>query len=87
MDQVSSRGVPRGDYERPWKRIAADLRAKIMNGHFRPGERLPTIADLQREYVEDGKLRAKNTVRGALNQLRDEGLIESRNRSYYVREQ
>lgn len=87
MDHVSSADMAaRGEYERPWRRIAADLRTKIRDGRFRPGERLPPIADLQWEYVEEGKPRAKNTIRGALQQLIDEGLIESRRRSYYVRE-
>lgn len=81
MDHVSSPPVARGDYERPWRRIAADLRAKINDGRLRPGERLATIAEMQAEYDV-----AKNTVRNALDSLRDDGLLENRGRSLYVRE-
>lgn len=80
MDHVSSADVAaRGEYERPWKRIASDMRAKIADGRLRPGERLATIAEMQEEYGV-----AKNTVRNALGQLQEEGLVESRGRSLYV---
>jgi GntR family transcriptional regulator len=80
MGQVRSADVsPRGEYERPWRHIAADLRAKIRAGRWQPGDRLPTMAELQHEYG-----RSKNTVAGAINQLRTEGLIVTRGKSLYV---
>lgn len=82
MDQVESAGMAaRGEYERPWQRIAADLRAKIRSGRWQSGDRLPTMARLQVEYGV-----AKGTVRNALDLLRSEGLIIARGRSLYVEE-
>lgn len=71
--------APRGMYDRPWKEIAADLRSKILTGRWQPGDRLPTLAQLQQEHG-----RSKNTVAGAIRQLRAEGLIVTRGKSYYV---
>ena len=80
MDPVGSPGMaPRGQYDRPYLDIAAQLRVKIRAGRWQPGDRLPTLAQLQDEYG-----RSKNTVRGALAQLQAEGLIASRGKSYYV---
>ncbi|MGL5910191.1 MAG: GntR family transcriptional regulator [Phycicoccus sp.] len=82
MDQTRSSG--RGRYTRPYQDIAATMRARINDGRqgWRPGERLPPIAVLQ---VEHGH--AKNTIRGALDLLHSDGLIERRGRSLYVRDQ
>lgn len=72
----------RGEYERPWRRIAADLRAKILAGRWQPGDRLPTLAQLQEQYDV-----ARGTVAGAVHLLRDEGLVDTRGGSgIYVRE-
>lgn len=80
MDQVGSPDMaPRGQYDRPWKNIASDLRAKIRAGRWQPGDRLPTLAQLQEEYGH-----SKNTVAGALRSLRDEGVVTTRGKSYYV---
>jgi 8-oxo-dGTP pyrophosphatase MutT (NUDIX family) len=82
MEQVQSPGMaPRGAYDRPWRRIAADLRAKIHAGRWQPGDRLPTYAELQAEYGV-----AKGTISNALELLRDEGLVVTRGRSLYVEE-
>jgi 8-oxo-dGTP pyrophosphatase MutT (NUDIX family) len=81
MEQVRSADVA-AQYERPWRRIAADLRTKILSGRWQPGDRLPTIAALQREYGV-----AKNTIRGAVGLLVDEGLVTTRGASgIYVEE-
>jgi DNA-binding GntR family transcriptional regulator len=61
------------DYDRPWRHIAADLRAKIVGGRWQPGDRLPTIPQLQQQYGV-----ARNTVRNAINHLVDEGLLYTR---------
>ena len=80
MDPVGSPDMaPRGQYDRPYLDIAAQLRAKIRAGRWQPGDRLPTLAQLQDEFD-----RSKNTVRGALAQLRTEGLIVTRGKSMYV---
>ena len=50
--------------------IAATLRERIRSGDLRPGERLPTQAELAEEFgVERG------TVRQALRALQDDGLL------------
>lgn len=84
MDQVESANMAaaRGEYERPWKRIATDLRAKILGGRWQPGDRLPTMAQLQQQYGV-----AKGTIRNAVDLLRDEDLVDTRGGSgIYVRE-
>lgn len=83
MDQVQSPPVAaRGEYDRPWRQIAAALRNEIHAGTLRPGERLPTVSELQARF--NG--RSKNTVRGALQLLLGEGVLIKRGRSYYVSE-
>lgn len=80
MDQLGSGDMaPRGQYDRPYLDIAAQLRAKIRGGRWQPGDRLPTLAQMQEEYD-----RSKNTVRGAIEQLRAEGLVVTRGKSLYV---
>ena len=72
----------RGEYERPWRRIAADLRAKILAGRWQVGDRLPTLRQLQDEYDV-----SRGTVTGAIRLLADEGLVFSRAGSgVYVRD-
>lgn len=52
--------------------IAATLRERIRSGDLRPGERLPTQAELAEEFgVERG------TVRQALRALQDDGLLSN----------
>lgn len=82
MGQVES-GDMAAQYDRPWKQITADLRRKIHNGRWQPGDRLPTIAQLQAEYGG----RAKGTIRSAINKLAEEGLVIVRGSSgIYVQE-
>ncbi|ODU05555.1 MAG: hypothetical protein ABS81_07275 [Pseudonocardia sp. SCN 72-86] len=68
--------MPRGQYERRWQHIAADLRAKIESGRWHPGDRLPPTAQLQTDYDA-----AKGTVLRAISQLRDDGLVQTRSGS------
>jgi len=83
MNPLKSAAVAaRGEYDRPWRRIAATLRDEIRTGTLRPGQRLPTVAELQERF--EG--RSKNTVRGSLGMLLGEGLLTRRGRSYYVSE-
>ena len=53
-----------------YKGITEALRARLAAGEFRPGSTLPSEAALVAEYGV-----ARNTVRRALDQLADEGLI------------
>lgn len=88
MGQVSSPDMA-AQYDRPWKKIAADLRRKIHAGRWQPGDRLPTIAQLQIDYPREdtGRPRAKGTIRAAINQLVAEGLVVVRGSSgIYVQE-
>lgn len=69
-------------YARPWSRIADDLAGKIVNGRWQPGDRLPTLSDLQIEYGV-----AKGTIRNAIDKLRSDGLVVTRGGSgIYVNE-
>lgn len=61
-------------YARPWRRIASELRAKILGGRWQAGDRLPTMQQLQAEYGDV----AKGTIQNAINALRDEGLVTTR---------
>lgn len=83
MNQLNSAAMAaRGEYDRPWRRIAASLRDEIRTGALRHGQRLPTVSELQVRF----DVGSKNTVRGALQLLTGEGLLVKRGRSYYVSE-
>jgi DNA-binding GntR family transcriptional regulator len=66
---VSPRATAWGAY----KDITAALRGRITSGEFAPGAALPSEATLCNEYGV-----ARNTLRRALDQLADEGLIAVR---------
>jgi GntR family transcriptional regulator len=54
----------------PYKRIAADLRAKIQAGDLKPGEQVPSANQLAGEYGVN-----RNTALRALKLLAEEGLV------------
>ncbi|MFF1946161.1 GntR family transcriptional regulator [Rhodococcus qingshengii] len=54
--------------------LANELRAKILNGDWPIGTRLPSISELQEEY----DIRSLSTVRLAQQALVGEGLLETR---------
>ncbi len=56
----------------PWRQIAGHLRDQIERGELPPGTRLPPILALAADYGV-----AAVTVRKALAELREEGLITS----------
>ncbi|MFI2041022.1 GntR family transcriptional regulator [Streptomyces bottropensis] len=58
-------------------RIAADLRRRISSGEYGPGDQIPTLPALCREY---GGV-SETTIRNALRLLGNEGLIETRARA------
>src|SRR4051812_10574410 len=55
------------------QQIANQLRAAILTGRYKPGERLPSQHDLAERYDV-----ARETVKAALRALRDERLIVTR---------
>ena len=54
----------------PWRQIYARLRAQIEDGSLAPGARVPSITALAQEYGV-----ALTTVRKALDQLKEDGLV------------
>lgn len=66
----------------PYVQVANALRAAILTKVFKPGDKLPSRAELAKKYEV-----APMTVQNALRELRDEGLIVSRQGSgVFVRE-
>ncbi|GAB3291799.1 GntR family transcriptional regulator [Parasphingorhabdus pacifica] len=66
----------------PYQQVANALRASILTKTLRPGEKLPSGADLGKRYGV-----ARMTVQQAIRVLRDEGLVVSRQGSgVFVRE-
>ncbi|HLU59885.1 MAG TPA: GntR family transcriptional regulator, partial [Pseudonocardia sp.] len=55
------------------RRLAEDVRARIMSGEYAPGERLPSEAELVRRYEV-----SRVTVRTALRTLEAQGLVDIR---------
>jgi GntR family transcriptional regulator len=65
-----------------FRRIADDLRARIESGELAPGRQLPTQLELVEQYGV-----ARMTVRQALNELVNEGLVISRRpQGFFVRD-
>lgn len=56
-----------------WKSIAGTLTAEIADGHYAPGDKLPTEAQLAARFGVN-----RHTVRHALSALVDAGLIHTR---------
>lgn len=56
-----------------WKSIATALEAEIGQGHYRPGDRLPTEAALSARFGVN-----RHTVRRALADMAERGLVRSR---------
>jgi DNA-binding transcriptional regulator YhcF (GntR family) len=59
--------------EPPYRRIAAELRARILAGELRPGERLPSIRQLAQRWGV-----AIATATKVMAALRDDGLVAAR---------
>jgi GntR family transcriptional regulator len=53
----------------PYLQIADDLRRRIKAG-LKPGDRLPSVSEMSQTYTS-----APATIRHALDELRDEGLV------------
>ncbi len=56
----------------PWKQLAQILRERISSGDLAPGEKIPSLAEL-----EDESGLSTNTVRKAIAKLKEEGLLTS----------
>ncbi len=54
-----------------YQRIANEIRTKIKSGELRPGDRLPSISQLQKQYGVSAQ-----PVKSALLVLQTEGLVE-----------
>jgi len=74
--------VPVPDPSSSYQEIASTLRDRINTGVYRPGTKLPTVAELMREF------RASNTaIQRATGLLKHEGLIAGRQgKGMFVRE-
>jgi DNA-binding GntR family transcriptional regulator len=59
----------------PYERVSADLREKIIAGHYRPGEQLPPVTALAITYSV-----SRTTIVKAVKILVAEGLIVTRER-------
>jgi len=55
-----------------WPQVAGDIEAEVAAGHLAPGSRLPTEDELAEVYGV-----ARNTVRRAVEDLRDRGVLET----------
>lgn len=55
-----------------YRKIADELRAKVLSGELRPGDRLPSETQLQDQYTV-----SRNTIRLATGLLVNEGLVAS----------
>lgn len=65
-----------------YRQLADILRARIVGGEWRPGQRLPSEADLAHEYGI-----GVDSVRAAMRILREDGLVETRRpQGSFVRE-
>lgn len=56
-----------------WKSIAATLTAEVAEGHYAPGEKLPTEANLALRFGVN-----RHTVRHAISAMAEDGLVRSR---------
>jgi DNA-binding transcriptional regulator YhcF (GntR family)/AcrR family transcriptional regulator len=59
--------------EPPYRQIVAEIRARILAGDLRPGERVPSIREIARRWGV-----ALATATRAMAALRDDGLVETR---------
>lgn len=56
----------------PYRQIADDLRTQIRDGSIPVGRRIPSLVDLEQRYGV-----ARDTLRKAVQVLRDEELVET----------
>jgi GntR family transcriptional regulator len=56
----------------PYRQIAGILRQRIGAGEIPPGRRIPSLVELEQEFQV-----ARDTLRKAVQVLKDEGLVET----------
>lgn len=56
----------------PYRQIAGILRERIEAGEIPPGRRIPSLIELEQEFEV-----ARDTLRKAVQVLKDEGLVET----------
>lgn len=56
----------------PYRQVAAVLRKRIESGEIPPGRRIPSLVELEAEFSV-----ARDTLRKAVQTLKDEGLVET----------
>lgn len=61
-----------------FKQVAEDIRSQIRTGALKPGDRLPSTSQLIAHYRKVHGRMSYGTLRDALRELKDEGLIEGR---------
>ncbi|MBT2224369.1 GntR family transcriptional regulator [Nonomuraea sp. NEAU-A123] len=65
----------------PYQQIAAAVRKRIQSGQIPPGRRIPSLVELEAEFGV-----ARDTLRKAVQVLKDEGLVETvRGMGVYVK--
>lgn len=65
----------------PYRQIAAAVRKRIQSGEIPPGRRIPSLVELEAEFGV-----ARDTLRKAVQVLKDEGLVETvRGMGVYVK--
>ncbi|MFG1964022.1 GntR family transcriptional regulator [Nonomuraea sp. NPDC049028] len=65
----------------PYRQIAAAVRKRIQSGEIPPGRRIPSLVELEAEFGV-----ARDTLRKAIQVLKDEGLVETvRGMGVYVK--
>ncbi|MFI6458305.1 GntR family transcriptional regulator [Streptosporangium amethystogenes] len=65
----------------PYRQIAGILRQRIVSGQIPPGRRIPSLVELEAEFEV-----ARDTLRKAVQVLKDEGLVETvRGMGVYVK--
>ena len=56
----------------PYRQVANALRERIATGQIPPGRRIPSLTELEAEFGV-----ARDTLRKAVQVLKDEGLVET----------
>lgn len=65
----------------PYQQVAAAVRKRIESGEIPPGRRIPSLVELEAEFGV-----ARDTLRKAVQVLKDEGLVETvRGMGVYVK--
>jgi GntR family transcriptional regulator len=73
--------IDRSSFEPPYAQVARGMRERIMNGEYRPGDRLPSEAELCAMYGV-----SRMTVRRAVTLLAQDGVVLTENgRGTFVR--